>query len=223
MKCRVCGVTDAQQFYKSATGLCKEHAKEYNRERAAGMSDEAKKAKALRRSKQAKDSATSCARCGVKLSSNKPTHCRKCSGVVRSETHPRKERVRRTSGSCTDCGIPIAGRKAIRCPQCAGKARQIHIDKVLYKRNHELHKKYGMPPGEFDGWWIVFMGKCGICGREMKMPERRRGQSLETVTVDHCHKTGQIRGLLCSACNKGIGLFYDNPDFLRKAASWVTK
>lgn len=54
---------------------------------------------------------------------------------------------------------------------------------------------------------------CGICNAQFK--------SDGDYHVDHCHVTNQIRGLLCPLCNKGLGLFKDNPVVLKKAASYV--
>jgi hypothetical protein len=50
---------------------------------------------------------------------------------------------------------------------------------------------------------------CTICGEE------------ETLVVDHDHKTNQIRGMLCNRCNKGLGLFRDNPDLLEYARIYL--
>jgi Recombination endonuclease VII len=51
---------------------------------------------------------------------------------------------------------------------------------------------------------------CAICG-----------QVKPRMVVDHDHKTGKLRGVLCNACNWGIGHFRDNPDILRNAADYV--
>lgn len=91
----------------------------------------------------------------------------------------------------------------------------------MAQRNHHLTKKYGMDIDEFEAWWIVFKGKCGICNIVMTRPEKSRGQIMTCVSVDHCHKTGKVRGLLCSGCNKGLGMMKDNIDILKNAIKWL--
>jgi hypothetical protein len=54
-------------------------------------------------------------------------------------------------------------------------------------------------------------GVCAVCSR---------GPAAGLV-VDHCHKTGRFRGLLCRTCNSGLGFFYDNPTLLRAAAGYA--
>ena len=41
------------------------------------------------------------------------------------------------------------------------------------------------------------------------------------VHVDHCHKTGRVRGVLCFNCNAGLGLLRDNPDVMNRAADYL--
>lgn len=43
------------------------------------------------------------------------------------------------------------------------------------------------------------------------------------LVIDHNHKSGQIRGLLCNACNRGIGFFMENPQSLRRAAEFLER
>lgn len=57
-------------------------------------------------------------------------------------------------------------------------------------------------------------GVCPLCERDMWL----NGQRL---VVDHCHETGKVRSLLCSRCNRGMGMFEDNPESLRKAAKYL--
>lgn len=61
-------------------------------------------------------------------------------------------------------------------------------------------------------------GKCAICNR----PETQmRSGKVKALAVDHNHKTGAIRGLLCSDCNTGIGKLKDDPVVIRKAAEYL--
>jgi hypothetical protein len=53
-------------------------------------------------------------------------------------------------------------------------------------------------------------GLCALCGQRMKV-----------IQVDHCHRTGEVRGLLCSMCNTGLGKFGDDPARLRAAADYL--
>ena len=76
-------------------------------------------------------------------------------------------------------------------------------------RKSQLKGCYGITPEEFNKLLEQQEGKCAICA------------SLKANTVDHCHKTGKIRGILCRSCNVAIGFFLDNPNIMRQAASYV--
>lgn len=60
-------------------------------------------------------------------------------------------------------------------------------------------------------------GFCAICSCQMTL-ERHK---INSAHIDHDHKTGKVRGLLCVNCNHGIGKFKDNPYFLESAASYL--
>lgn len=62
-------------------------------------------------------------------------------------------------------------------------------------------------------------GCCAICSVPISL-DRNAGNP---ANVDHDESTGNIRELLCGHCNRGIGLFFHNTDFLRRAADYVEK
>ena len=61
-------------------------------------------------------------------------------------------------------------------------------------------------------------GVCAICGREETM-EYSNGR-IKQLAVDHDHKTGKVRGLLCNSCNRGLGLFMDSSLYLKNAINY---
>ena len=60
--------------------------------------------------------------------------------------------------------------------------------------------------------------KCAICD---KMETRKMKGVIMRLCVDHDHKTGRIRGLLCHDCNSGLGKFHDSSDLLTLAAMYI--
>jgi len=61
---------------------------------------------------------------------------------------------------------------------------------------------------------------CAICGTPEK--EMRNGITRH-LAVDHDHKTGKVRGLLCSACNTALGKFNDDPELIDRAIAYLAK
>ena len=74
-------------------------------------------------------------------------------------------------------------------------------------------KRYGLTPQGYAKLLKEHKGLCRICQR----PPNNR-----SLQVDHDHRTGVVRGLLCSSCNMALGLFSDNPESLRRAAHYLT-
>lgn len=81
------------------------------------------------------------------------------------------------------------------------------------QKNATLKYKYGLTLEEYQTMFDRQNGVCAICiGTE-------EGRML---AVDHCHETEKVRGLLCGACNRGLGLFGDNPEVLQRAKEYVS-
>jgi hypothetical protein len=63
-------------------------------------------------------------------------------------------------------------------------------------------------------------GVCAICHRPETSPDKASGKTKD-LAIDHDHATGAIRALLCSNCNRGLGLFNDSIELLAKAREYV--
>jgi hypothetical protein len=68
-------------------------------------------------------------------------------------------------------------------------------------------------------------GVCAICGNHetgiVRNGNTKGKGKVRALAVDHCHKTGKIRGLLCGQCNIALGAFKDDTDILASAASYL--
>ena len=63
---------------------------------------------------------------------------------------------------------------------------------------------------------------CEICEKDERAVDKSSGK-VKSLAVDHSHKTDEIRGLLCSSCNRGLGLFQDDPELLAKATAYLLR
>jgi len=85
-------------------------------------------------------------------------------------------------------------------------------------KGHLLKYKFGLSIEEYTRMFNKQNGKCAICGKEET--ERYKGR-IKFLAVDHNHKTGQIRGLLCHNCNRLLGLSYESQETLMRAAKYL--
>jgi hypothetical protein len=78
-------------------------------------------------------------------------------------------------------------------------------------RDYQLSYRYGISQDDFDRMLEEQSGRCAICGTT---PE-------STLHVDHCHDTLNVRGLLCTKCNIGIGYFNDDVEVMKRAIAYL--
>ena len=78
----------------------------------------------------------------------------------------------------------------------------------------------GMTIEKYNKMLVEQNGVCAICGEKEKAIDKRSGKRRD-LAVDHCHRTGKIRALLCGCCNGGMGLFKDNIDIMASAISYL--
>jgi uncharacterized protein YbaR (Trm112 family) len=111
--------------------------------------------------------------------------------------------------ACKTCGSVFTPTNPcnIYCsPKCKGK-------NSYYKRN------YGITDADLAAMKIEQDNKCYLCQSEGFLIGKNNHN--EKLAVDHCHKTGKVRKLLCHNCNRALGLFKDNPELMRKAADYI--
>jgi len=81
-----------------------------------------------------------------------------------------------------------------------------------HKRN--LKHRYNLTPQSFISLVEAHDFKCAICEDQLDLENKQ-------FAGDPNHNTGEVRGMLCQACNKGIGLLKDNPSVLKRAATYL--
>ena len=81
-------------------------------------------------------------------------------------------------------------------------------------RQSKLKRTYGITVDEYNQLLEFQERGCAICGKKPDDCARR-------LHVDHDHETDAVRGLLCSNCNTGLGVFKDSPVLLRKAIEYL--
>ena len=100
------------------------------------------------------------------------------------------------------------------CKACSTKRERARYandpDRAYHNR---LQRVFGLTLTEYDERLYRQGGVCLICQTTCVTGKR--------LAVDHDHDTGRVRGLLCTRCNQGIGLFLDNPLLLRSAATYL--
>ena len=85
------------------------------------------------------------------------------------------------------------------------------------ERRSKFKRQYGITVEDYDRMLEAQEGGCAVCG--VKEP----GGRTKYFAVDHCHGTGRVRGLLCTKCNRGLGLFNDDTARLLAAANYLER
>jgi hypothetical protein len=102
----------------------------------------------------------------------------------------------------------------------ANHLRQNRMDFPDRYRGYALRRDFGLDLATYQDMFVAQKGLCAICGQ----PERdTRAGAQKWLAVDHHHETNAIRGLLCTACNTGLGKMGDDPIRLRAAAEYIER
>jgi hypothetical protein len=133
-----------------------------------------------------------CSRCGRKRDGRHPTYCAQCNREYRKE---------RLLAGCIRCGEPRQPGDKVSTAYC-----------YLCWRDWWLMRKYKITPEQYDQMLADQGNRCAICRCE---------ENGRTWHIDHCHETGNVRGVLCDNCNRGLGHFKDSQDLLHRAVEYL--
>lgn len=102
------------------------------------------------------------------------------------------------------------------CKKEYWKAYQKSPNGKRVMKNNRLKYEYGINEDKYNEIFTAQGGCCAIC--------KTHQTSLPiSLAVDHDHKTGEVRGLLCGNCNRGIGYLQDTAEVLESATNYLLK
>jgi hypothetical protein len=132
------------------------------------------------------------------------TICKTCKNKAREERRKRN-------------GIPESRREAQKrkCSNYYHNNEESREASYLRSREHSLKHQYGITQEDYQRMLNEQDHKCKICSKPAE--ECTRG----ILDVDHCHYTGEVRGLLCTDCNNLLGRAKDNIGTLRSAIEYL--
>lgn len=99
-------------------------------------------------------------------------------------------------------------------PEQVANWRANNREKALVaNRRADFSRSFGISIEKYEELLVVQGGKCWVC-RQAESALSNRGK-VRRLSIDHCHTTGRIRGLLCYRCNYVLGLIKDDSEILR--------
>lgn len=131
-------------------------------------------------------------------------------GRKQNQLRPKVEKI----CSCGNIFITSHFRKMFCSKRCLNEKNHNSPKYNTVQRDYFYRRRYGFSGEEYTDLFNKQDGCCAICGNHQINMKRR-------LSVDHCHETNKVRGLLCQKCNRGLGLFNDSLDVLDKAKEYL--
>jgi hypothetical protein len=106
--------------------------------------------------------------------------------------------------------------------RCRDKYKRLHGRILDQSKASHYKNKYGISLEQLDALWTAQSGKCLICSTDLPNPAKTKKKHARGVWhLDHCHQTGEIRGILCHRCNMALGMMKDDTLRLQKAIDYL--
>jgi hypothetical protein len=122
------------------------------------------------------------------------------------------------------CSSEVTVRYRSHCKECTSLKSAVRWEtneefKNRGKNNaykYNIKKNYGITEEQYLKIYAEQNGLCAICAQKSQSKSGR-------LALDHCHKTGIVRGLLCTKCNAGIGMLKDDINLLTSAVLYLKR
>lgn len=160
--------------------------------------------------------------CGISCFGNRQVHCHDCLKKIKKEIDKKYYLKNKDKWNTPE----YRAREKIRCEK--DKIRRKPYFKEYNKMNNEknnlrnrasrIKQVYGITQDEYNDLLKLQNNVCKICGNEELL---KRNNITINFSIDHCHKTGKVRGLLCSKCNMALGLLKDDIKILESAITYL--
>ena len=140
---------------------------------------------------------------------------------------------KKVAGSCPICGVVRTSENSYGSTQTYCKSCLSKYNKKRYSggnrgnhgnRGYYLEQKFGITSEDYKDMMEAQGGTCAICNGKNAVRKRATfGNKPFTIAlaVDHNHKTGKVRGLLCNSCNTSLGKFKDDITLLKRAIEYL--
>jgi hypothetical protein len=94
-----------------------------------------------------------------------------------------------------------------------------------YHRKWYVTKNYGITWKKYKEALATQDNRCFVCRIKFKISDNRTGRRphRNRAVIDHCHRTGRIRGILCGHCNIALGCLFEDPKIIRALADYVER
>ena len=119
---------------------------------------------------------------------------------------------------CKTCSREFKqGRRRKYCStECYFSFLENNPNKDLTHRQRQIKYNYGLTKDDYEKLILKCNNNCEICNVSFI-------DNNLTPNIDHCHTTNKVRGLLCTSCNKGIGIFKDDIFLLNNLIEYLNK
>jgi hypothetical protein len=115
---------------------------------------------------------------------------------------------------CKICHGLATAKYRTQNPEVYRKASLKYWNKCSEAKRHTAWlKRYGLSKEEYEIMFKKQNGLCLIC--------KKQCSSGQNLSVDHCHRTGKVRGLLCKKCNTALGMLEDNIQYFETAILYL--